>query len=206
MADEKSNGKSKLLSDQIRNELEKLTESISGMMENMKKMETPIFESRRRLPKANEQLDKITAQTEAATHQMLDMVEQILEYQEKIVQFSGEVLEFMKKSPSEGVDTMLEKINSIHEMATTSQNSSFLIMDALQFQDITAQQMNHASHLLEDIEGRLQHLLLVFDGNDINELAADKRRKDRAYDPDADLFEGKPQEEVDDIISKVSQK
>jgi chemotaxis regulatin CheY-phosphate phosphatase CheZ len=127
MADEKSNGKSKLLSDQIRNELEKLTESISGMMENMKKMETPIFESRRRLPKANEQLDKITAQTEAATHQMLDMVEQILEYQEKIVQFSGEVLEFMKKSPSEGVDTMLEKINSIHEMATTSQNSSFLM-------------------------------------------------------------------------------
>ena len=91
-------------------------------------------------------------------------------------------------------------------MMARSQNNAFLIMDALQFQDITSQQMHHASTLLEDIEGRLQHLLSVFDGEAMPEFEDSEAKKERAFDPDADLFDGKNQSEVDTIVSQVADK
>lgn len=197
--------KGPLFSEKVRDELEKLTVSINDIMENLRKMESPIIESRESLPKANAQLDKISAQTEKAAHQMLDMVEQIIEQQEKAGQLTDEIVAFFKKSRSKDRDVYSEKVARLKEIATLSQNNAFLIMDALQFQDITAQQMNHASTLLEDIEGRLQNLLNVFDGEDIPESET-SLRQERAFDPDADLFDGKNQSEVDSIVSQVADK
>ena len=195
--------KNSLFSEKVRDELEKLTVSINDIMDNMRKMENPIIESRENLPKANAQLDKISAQTEKAAHQMLDMVEQIIEQQENAGQLTDEIVAFFKRSRSKDRDVYLEKVARLKEIATLSQNNAFLIMDALQFQDITSQQMHHASTLLEDIEGRLQNLLSVFDGKDIPEPESSLRRE-RAFDPDADLFDGKNQTEVDNIVSQVA--
>jgi len=194
-------------SSRVRTELEKLTSSIDVMMDNLRKMEHPILESRKRLPEANEQLDKISAQTEAATQQVLDMVEQIIEHQEQVVAMSGEFAGFLKKSRSKDRDLATDKINRINELASTSQNNAFLIMDALQFQDITSQQMHHAAALLEEIERRLHHLLGVFDGKELPPdafLEGEPVKKARAYDPQADMVNSKDQKEVDSIISQVT--
>lgn len=194
-----------LFPEKVRDELEKLTGSINTMMDNMRKMQNPILESREKLPRANEQLDKVSAQTEKATHKMLDMVEQIIEHQEKIVEISGEVNQFLKRSRAKSRDLYSNKLRRVNEMAETSQNNAFLIMDALQFQDITAQQMNHASSLLEDIEGRLQRLLGIFEGQELPENdESEVSSKSRAFDPNADMFQGRDQKEVDDIVSKAA--
>jgi chemotaxis regulatin CheY-phosphate phosphatase CheZ len=189
----------------VRDELEKLTDSINVIMDNMRKMQNPILESREQLPQANAQLDKVSAQTEKAANKMLDLVEQIIDHQEKVVQMSGDLTGFFKRSRARDKDVYRDNVKRISEMAATSQNNAFLIMDALQFQDITAQQVNHASSLLEDIEIRLQKLLGVFDGKDISELEnRPSSKKKRSFDPGADLFEGRDQKEVDDIISKTT--
>ncbi len=195
-----------VISAKIRSELEKLTGSIDLMMENIRKMEHPILESRERLPEANQQLDKVSAQTEEATHRMLDMVEQIIDHQEKIVAFSQEVATFLKKSRSKKRDEMQDKVKRVNEMASTSQSNAFLIMDALQFQDITSQQMHHASSLLEDIERKLHALLRVFEGEEAVEIEDNEiEKKVRAYDPNADVFGNRDQKEVDEIVSQASE-
>lgn len=195
------------LSDQfslkLRNELEQLTDSINGIMMKMKKMQNPILESREKLPVANQQLDKITAQTEQATHKMLDMVEQIIDHQEQITQLSGEIALFFKKSRAKDREVFAEQVKRINEMSSISQNNAFLIMDALQFQDITSQQIQHASTLLEDIESRLHMLLSAFDGKEIPEELVRPNNPKRAYDPNADI-EGKNQNEVDNIVNQVT--
>ena len=193
----------------VRKELEKLTGSVDVMMDNLRKMEHPILESRQNLPKANKQLDKVSEQTEKATHQMLDMVEQIIEHQEQVVEFSKEIGQNLKTDLKQAdIDLIIDKANQINVTASNSQNNAFLIMDALQFQDITSQQMNHASSLLEEIETRLHNLLQVFDGEaDVNlDKLEDNNKKQRAFDPDADFYDGRNQSEVDNIVSQAASK
>ncbi|MCK5127734.1 MAG: protein phosphatase CheZ [candidate division Zixibacteria bacterium] len=190
-------------SSKLRVELEQLTGSINDIMKNMRKMQNPILESSEQLPVANEQLDKITAQTEQATHKMLDMVEQIIEHQEQMTILSDEFGKFLKRSRSKDRDVFIEKVKRINEMSSISQNNAFVIMDALQFQDITSQQIQHASSLLEDIGVRLQHLLAAFDGKELSDDIVLAKKKDRAYDPNADLYDGKDQNEVDNIVNQV---
>ncbi len=192
-------------SKKLRTELQQLTGSINDIMQNMKRMQNPIVESREQLPIANEQLDKITEQTEQATHKMLDMVEQIIEHQEQITDLSGKVSKFFKKSRAKDREVFAEQVKRISEMSSISQNNAFMIMDALQFQDITSQQIQHASTLLEDIEERLHHLLAAFDGDEIPEVLERPEKPERAYDPDADI-KGKNQNEVDSIVNQVAAK
>ncbi len=189
--------------DKVRSELEKLTGSVDSMMENLRKMENPIMESRERLSQANAQLDKINSQTEAAAHQILDMVEQMIDYQEKSVSLCSELSEFFKRLRSKDREIYREKLNRISEMASASQNNAFLIMDTLQFQDITSQQMNHASSLLEDIESRLHNLFKVFDGKELLGVEEPVKKEGRAYDPDAGFIEGRNQSEVDAIVTST---
>lgn len=190
----------------VRKELEKLTGSVDIMMDNLRKMEHPILESRKSLPKANKQLDKVSEQTEKATHQMLDMVEQIIEHQEHVVEFSKEIGQKLKADlKQDDIDSIIDKANQINETASNSQNNAFLIMDTLQFQDITSQQMSHASALLEDIETRLHNLLKVFDGEaDVNLDKLEDHHKKRAFNPDAELYDGRDQNEVDNIVSQAA--
>lgn len=196
-------GNDMAFSEKVRTELEKLSGSVDSMMDNLRKMESPILESRERLPQANAQLEKINSQTEAAAHQMLDMVEQMIEFQEKSITLCSEISEFFKRLRSKDREIYREKLNRISEMASSSQSNAFLIMDTLQFQDITAQQMNHASSLLEDIEMRLHNLLKVFDGEELVDIADPVKKEGRAFDPDADFVEGRNQSEVDAIVTNT---
>jgi chemotaxis regulatin CheY-phosphate phosphatase CheZ len=191
--------------DKLRGELEKLTSSINEIMHNMRMMQNPIIESQEKLPQANEQLGKISQQTEQATHKMLDMVEQIIDHQEKVCNITKNIDKFFNRSRSKNKAMYKDQLSQIHEMATISHNNAFIIMDALQFQDITTQQMQHASTLLEDIESRLHHLLAAFEGKEIPDIDFSERRQGRAFDPNADLFNGKDQMEVDNIVSQTNE-
>jgi chemotaxis regulatin CheY-phosphate phosphatase CheZ len=94
-------------------------------------------------------------------------------------------------------------IEDLTEKANANLNDAFLIMDSLQFQDITAQQMDHAASLLEDLESKLQQVLITFGGEMGEEalVAAPSPKKVRAYDPHADLFEKKTaQEDIDSLF------
>ncbi len=193
------------LQSNIQKEIVELSTAIGGLVNSFKRLQNPLEESRNKVPQATDQLDKINEQTEAAAHQMLDMIEQITAREEEILEQIDQTRACLESGDN---DKILSCLRIIAEKAQTNLNDSFLIMDALQFQDITSQQMNHAASLLEDIEHKLHTIIGVFDSNDgdsedekESNARTAKAGKVRAFDPHADLFEKKTnQNDIDSLF------
>ncbi|MDH3892605.1 MAG: protein phosphatase CheZ [candidate division Zixibacteria bacterium] len=184
----------------IQQEIEELASSINEIVVKFKELHHPLLESSEKVPKATEQLDKISEQTEAATHQMLDRVEKIVQH----VEDSKSSLTEIKRCVTEDRVGEIEGLaDALIDKANVTCNDAYTIMDALQFQDITAQQMNHAAALLEDIEAKLQNIMGALKGNQDSQSETDSDKKSRVYDPHADLFEKKTdQSAIDDMFAR----
>lgn len=188
-------------------EIELLADSISQIVRNFRQLNNPLSESQEKVPLAAQQLDKVTEQTEAATHRMLDIVESITDREEGIIAGLQVLSELAAGEQSDKIKT---KADELAAQAKANLNDSYRIMDALQFQDITAQQINHATCLLEQIQTKLGDIGDVLTGREPQQQepseqpGADRRL---AYDPNADLFiKRTEQAEVDDLISRNASK
>jgi chemotaxis regulatin CheY-phosphate phosphatase CheZ len=187
----------------IHAELKHLADSINQIIKGIKVAQEPIAESRSKVPQATEQLERITQQTEVAAHRVMDMVEAITGREGEI---EAQIKELRKVLPStyfrnnSRVKRIIEKIKAD---AGANQNDAYTIMDALQFQDITSQQIDHAISLLEQVENRLKDVLvgLQLDTGPETETV----RKQRAYDPNAH-FSSDPnqQSEVDELLNNLT--
>lgn len=186
----------------IQEEIAGLTRSINDIIKNFKDLKNPLQESQDKVPLATNQLDKISEQTEAATHHMLDLIEGVSMREEEMM--SG--LTELKEQFGEGNAKAVEQIDALMSKAEANVNDAFTIMNALQFQDITSQQVNHAAALLEEIETKLRQIQQFFGLNCSGEEGDEEaeQRKQRVYDPHADLYEKKTeQQEVDSLFDRV---
>jgi chemotaxis regulatin CheY-phosphate phosphatase CheZ len=184
----------------IQNEVVALTKALTGLIENFQRLRNPLMESHEKVPQATSQLDKISQQTEAAAHRMLDTAEAITNREQDIINGLNQVLTGTL-APEDSKATL----NGLVEKANTNLNDAYAIMDALQFQDITSQQMDHAASLLEEIEGKLQNILTIvgyFDCQDVQPI----QRKIRAYDPHADMTDKKADQEAIDTLFEKAKK
>jgi len=185
----------------MQQEIAALASSINDIVSKFKGLHNPVEESRERLPQATEQLDKISQETEAATHQMLDRIEGITQREEEVMQG----LRDLKTQIAAGsVDGAEQLIDTLLQKSEKTCNDAFTIMEALQFQDITTQQVNHAASLLEDVESRLHRILSVLQGGDESETdSAEHKRRNRVFDPHADLSDKKTvQADIDSIFAQ----
>jgi len=189
------------LQTRIQKEIAELTESISGLVEGFKKLQRPLVESHEKVPQATNQLDKISAQTEEVTHRMLDMVEKITQREDDVIKGIEEI---RRLAAGGAVDKIGQLADEISSKANQNLNDAFMIMESLQFQDITAQQMDHAASLLEDIEEKLHHILSTIGGEGTAESQLEHvERKIRAYDPHADFVDRKAnQADIDSLFSR----
>jgi len=177
---------------EVVDEVIQMVQAVNAMIAKFKSIRTPIIESSNSVPVATKQLDKVTAETEKATHQMLDLIEGIMEREADTHEKANEVLASLDADETE-TKMAVEKII---KNADQSQNDSFMLMEAMQFQDITSQQINHANSILEEIEEKLLTLLkLTGDSFQFSEHSS------RHFDPDA-TTEGRNhrQQTVDEII------
>jgi chemotaxis regulatin CheY-phosphate phosphatase CheZ len=188
---------------QIHSELKHLADSINQIIKGIKVAQEPIADSRKKVPQATEQLERITQQTAVATHRVLDMVEAITGREGEI---ESQIKELRRVLPStyfrnnSRVKRIVEKIVA---GASANQNDAYAIMDALQFQDITSQQVDHAISLLEQVEIRLKDVLvgLQLDSGNENDVV----RKERAYDPNAHFSnDSNEQSKVDELLSNLT--
>lgn len=185
---------SKSLQDVIQQELSSLTVSVNGLVENLHRMKSPLVESHDKVPQATNQLDKISKQTEAATQKMLDVIEGMTQRDQQIITGLQHIGEEVFDQPAAA------KVNELSELVNANINDAYAVMDALQFQDITAQQMDHAASLLEEIEGKLEHILNTIGAQEGKNPNLQSTHKIRTYDPHADLFERKTEQSVIDTI------
>ncbi len=190
------------LQNKIQKEITELTRSINTIIDNFKQLKNPLQESKEKVPVATNQLDKISEQTEAATNHMLDLIEKMSIREDEVI--SG--LRELRKLLPENSEKMIKLMDNIIEKVDLNVNDAFTLMNALQFQDITSQQMNHAAALLEEIEVKLIQIQEVFGSATKADLdgAVSHKKKGRVYDPHADLYEKKTeQKDVDSIFNKV---
>jgi len=190
------------LQTRIQKEILELASSINDVVQKFKELKNPLAESHEKVPRATEQLDVINEQTQAATHQMLDKVEQISQREEELIQGLANIKDLTAKNQLADVGSL---VDTLIEKANATVNDVFTIMDALQFQDITSQQMNHAASLLEEVEGKLNRIVGVLHGEqDASEPPISKKdKKTRVFDPHANMFDKKTdQSEIDSLISR----
>ena len=185
----------------IQHEIAQLTESISGLVTTFRKLQRPLVESREKVPQATNQLDKISQQTEAVTSRMLDVVEQMTQREEEVIRGIDQIRLQAGNATTEEVTQLAQ---GLVVKATDNLNATYQIMESLQFQDITAQQMDYAAALLEDIEGKLHSILTTLGAKDVLGTKVPRKlpRKPRAYDPHADLVNHRTeQKDIDWLFS-----
>lgn len=192
------------VTEQIRSELKELTSSINSMMDAFRKIRQPIQESSAKLPTTTSQLEKVTEQTEQATHRVLDMIEAITNRELDIGEGIKKVKELIPQEALNSVSGLQPRLDEISSNVEANLNDSYNIMDALQFQDITTQQIDHAISLLDEVEIKL-HSMLVAVGIKDDSLLKKVNNKRRAFDPNANFSAYSPtqQKEIDKLISDL---
>lgn len=87
------------------------------------------------------------------------------------------------------------------EIRGTLRDELFLMMGALQFQDITSQQLSHASAVLVEMEQRLLDVAKLFDHNvDSNTLFKQRAPDEQTYDPNATTLNAEGRQALADEI------
>ncbi len=183
-------------------ELRGLREAVGEMLQRFRDLHSPIRESQEQMPEASKQLRKINDQTEAAATRVLDVAELLCERDTTLIK---QLTETTAEAEKAGLAEFVKQLNNSKELAEQNQNDSFAIMEALQFQDITSQQLAHTLDLLDDIETRMDILLAMMDGDDqAKNKLKDGDPKEKAYDPNAEYSVGQSgQADVDSLISSI---
>ena len=130
------------LSDEIIPFLGDLFKFMKDVIPLMLAIKSSIKDSASKLPTASENISTVSATTELATHQMLDKLDIIMDRMDKISASLGDS----------------EKDNEKRAIVSEVQNEVNDIISALQFQDITSQQLEHANRILEAIYEKFLNL------------------------------------------------
>jgi len=192
------------VAEQIRSELRDLTSSISAMMEAFRQIRKPIQESYERVPTTAHHLENVTEQTEQATNKVLDMVEAITNRETQIGDWLKQLKAIIAKQKPDNFSELERILDQVASGSQANLNDSYAIMDALQFQDITTQQIDHAITLLDDVEEKLTAMLMTVGGR-IEKRPIPRDQKKRVFDPNAKFEIDNPnqQKEIDNIISSL---
>lgn len=175
-------------------EMQSMTGAIIQMIERFRSLQAPIVETHQAVPKATKQLDKISEQTLAAANRVLDTVEHITQKQQAII----DGLTQLKAGLPAEIHVSQARIDTLIEQSNAIINETYSIITALQFQDIITQQINYAAAMLEEFQQKLEKMTMVMQEADNEFMSA---KKQRTYDPHADLFKKTTdQAEVDSIF------
>ena len=146
------------------------------------------------IKKTGEQLVKITSATEAATTKILDVSDALTEKQNDVI----DKLDALLESKPE----LEEKIEDIKNDIYSQQDDTFMILDHLQFQDITSQQLEGAFGMLVQIEEKLLIIANLMEG--LDNLTFEKlRARNAAYDSDAEFKDqSNTQQNIDSMFKE----
>ena len=187
----------------IHAELRHLADSISQIIKGIRVAQEPIADSRNKVPQATEQLERVTQQTAMATHRVLDMVEAITGREGEIETQMKDLRRVLPSTYFRNNSRVKRIVERIGVSVSANQNDAYAIMDALQFQDITSQQVDHAISLLEQVENRLKDVMVGLQLDVGPE--SDVKRKERAYDPNAHFSNNSnEQSEVDKLLNNLT--
>jgi chemotaxis regulatin CheY-phosphate phosphatase CheZ len=140
-----------------------------------------------KLQTTHEKIREVTSATEDAAINIMDACDRATQMVDELDAIDAEA------APNR------EKATAIR---STLRDELFLMMGALQFQDITSQQLAHASSVLVDMEQRLLEVARLFDHNvDVTAQFAGRHAPDeKTYDPNATTRDAEGRQALADQI------
>ena len=165
--------------------------------------------SNKLLVEATEQLDKVSESTQKVAHSVMDRIDRICEKQNGVFEQLNQIKEKVESLGSEATaGALLDDAGRIEALESEIQMEAFEIMNEMQFQDITTQQLQQANNLIGEAENKLMnfgHLLSALSGEK-SQTAGDRSTK-LGFDPKATLDDSeKRQALADEITTKFEKK
>lgn len=210
-------------------ELFNFVREIAPMLDEINKS---LKESSNKIPRASDGLTTVTKTTEMATTEILDALDEMsLKFGEikgslnaiklcndKQKKLARRMTRYFKRGDFEGAKNLWEKFSEVLkncngfddvlEKLSDAKQSSDHIMMALQFQDITAQQISAINHLIGSVQERLSLLLErlgSFRGRNFVEKFSEDNDKEGSFNSLAEYVEpGSKQEIVDKVIKDLT--
>lgn len=180
---------------QIVGEVRDLASSVEHTIASLQKTREAIDESSKKVPEANAQLSRVTQATSEASLTLLGIAEKLAERESK---FKEEVEQQMSLCDSDPAQ-LKKKLGEWRDMAQTNIDDAYAIMTAMQFQDITAQQIDFSLSVLADVEITLRNIISLMEGNDFKEMLCKGVSKGR--DPRIPLANtGVSQSQIDSLV------
>ncbi len=165
------------------------------------RIKNAIEESSSKIPNASVQLNTVTQATEIATVEILDVLDQM---GTKIHMVENGLKEFDQNGISERQLLMLTGIRQT--LAELKENTSNITV-ALQVQDITAQKIGAANHLIESVRKELLNELNYFETakkktDNARRQVVEERGKPKSFDVNASYLKTpEHQSKIDEVVT-----
>ncbi len=158
------------------------------------------------LNKVSEQLNKVNESTQNAVQSVLNRVDAICDKQNDVFQQLSKLKESLHGLAEGREKTELtEMIAGLEALEGEIQLETFEIMNEMQFQDITCQQLQQANQLLDEAKAKLtdfHKLFTLFKADSATGLIGDEEEesKPRTYDPNATMENREERQDFADEI------
>ncbi|MBN1293413.1 MAG: protein phosphatase CheZ [Candidatus Latescibacteria bacterium] len=185
-------------------QIAKLVFFIEEVIPLLNTIQKDLHQSSQIIPTATEKLDKVTSATEMATTEVMDIVDNVISRLNNM-STSLEELENQIESEKSLLNSVKEKTDKIRQEIDGSQDDLFSIMNALQFQDITTQQINSIAQVIDSVQVKLGDLLHGFDDDGFNL----PKQRVAAFDENAEFDfsrSAESQKLADEFIKQVIEK
>ena len=165
-------------------QIAKLVVFIEEIIPLLEMIHENLHQSTSLIPNATEKLGKVTSATEMAAIEVMDIVDNVIT---RLNTMTENLDAIESNTDASNTESLSGQIGIIRAEIDGSQDDLFSIMNALQFQDITTQQINSISQTIDDVQHKLGDLLLGFreDGISVTDI------KKTAYDPNAEFDFGR---------------
>lgn len=179
---------------------------ISNVVSDLELSEEELKKSSKQiLSRVSEQLAKVTESTQMAVNGVLNRIDQICESQNAIF---DQIVELRQKLSEQAGETapeyLMEALGRIENLENDIQGKAFEIMNEMQFQDITTQQIQLAQQLLEEAKHKLldfRKVLTAF-SLEVSDNAREQMKSVRStFDPGATMKDREERQKLADEIS-----
>lgn len=180
--------------------VESVVIALHKVIDLLDRIKGAIEESSNKIPKAAVQLSTVTQATEMATVEILNVLD--------LMSHKIETVESAVGRMSYGsVNGQADLAKSVQETLAEVRQDTMNITMALQVQDITAQKIAAANHLIESVRLELMHELSYFEGSELRErllvppVAPQTSPAAVAFDKNASYLKStETQERIDSVV------
>lgn len=180
--------------------VESVVIALHKVIDLLDRIKGAIEESSSKIPKAAVQLNTVTQATEMATVEILNVLDTM---SHKL----ATVEEAVGRMAYGSINGQAALVTTVQDTLAEVRQDTMNITMALQVQDITAQRIAAANHLIESVRVELMHELSYFEGSGLEgrpaipELALPQTVTGHAFDKNASYLKSSEQQEhIDSVV------